>query len=911
MRIDRVEATAFGPLAEEILDLAPGMTVIHGPNEAGKSSWHAALYAGLCGMRRAKGRLRNEDSEFRDRHRPWDGEGWIVATRVTLDAGPVIELRHDLDGRVDCSAIDLTTAKDMSNEILHDGAPDGARFLGLTRRTFLSTVCVRQTETMSVLDAAEGLQEQLQRAAASSGRDSTAEAALRRLEDFRRDQVGLNRSNSTKPLRSALDAEEAARSRLAEAEAAHAEYLELVRDRDRRNDRVRELAGRRKETVTELDALRLRELRDRVERIREMASGFPDGPPPELDADEALDGQVTRALSRFEARPDEPDEPAGPTVAELETAIAALPPSPDGDVEPHPGVIEAERAWLLAEERLRGHGETRPATGEDAAHRAPASAHDLRQAADDLEAALPSVDDALQERLRALQEPGNSRGSLPWLLPVGSAVAIVGLVLLALAPAPTGIALSAAGLVLVVAGAVGRGTRSTEGGELARLQAQLSVQQASHDQGAARRGAAVRRCEEWGVPADSATLRSRARSLEDASHAADRLAAWEEQHERLTSEVEELTQELQSALVDRGVTVDRDVAEAVTTYRENCRARAQQAREADRGSLLETQLQHRVEADVEHTESLRRRREAEAEILHVAAALGVASDEAEGAAQDLRAWQERRSQQRREQQRAAQAWARLEEALAGRTLEDLEDQLAEAERRAGEAAEAGLSDRTAEELEQVIETATAAIREERTQADGLAGEVRERERTLASVAEAEEALAEATAELARVQRLKRTLEHTTRFLEEARDRVHRDIAPVLAGAVTDRLSDVTGGRYTEAIVDPASLEVRVRGSDGQLRDATLLSRGTAEQVYLLLRLAMAEHLVTTQEVAPFILDDALVQTDSIRAAAILDMLHEISAERQVIVFSQEDDVLAWAEEHLHDERDRLVLLPAP
>ena len=55
MRIERVVAHAFGPLIDATLDLAPGMTVVYGPNEAGKSSWHAALYAGLCGVRRGRG----------------------------------------------------------------------------------------------------------------------------------------------------------------------------------------------------------------------------------------------------------------------------------------------------------------------------------------------------------------------------------------------------------------------------------------------------------------------------------------------------------------------------------------------------------------------------------------------------------------------------------------------------------------------------------------------------------------------------------------------------------------------------------------------------------------------------------------------------------------------------------------
>ena len=70
MRFERVRAISFGPLHDATLEFKPGFNLIYGPNEAGKSSWHAAIYAGLCGMRRGKGRLSRDDEEFGARHRP-------------------------------------------------------------------------------------------------------------------------------------------------------------------------------------------------------------------------------------------------------------------------------------------------------------------------------------------------------------------------------------------------------------------------------------------------------------------------------------------------------------------------------------------------------------------------------------------------------------------------------------------------------------------------------------------------------------------------------------------------------------------------------------------------------------------------------------------------------------------------
>ena len=60
------------------------------------------------------------------------------------------------------------------------------------------------------------------------------------------------------------------------------------------------------------------------------------------------------------------------------------------------------------------------------------------------------------------------------------------------------------------------------------------------------------------------------------------------------------------------------------------------------------------------------------------------------------------------------------------------------------------------------------------------------------------------------------------------------------------------------------------------------SDGTVDQLYLALRLAVAEAL--TPE-APLVLDDALVRFDDTRLQEAMALLREESERRQVIVFS--------------------------
>jgi exonuclease SbcC len=181
------------------------------------------------------------------------------------------------------------------------------------------------------------------------------------------------------------------------------------------------------------------------------------------------------------------------------------------------------------------------------------------------------------------------------------------------------------------------------------------------------------------------------------------------------------------------------------------------------------------------------------------------------------------------------------------------------------------------------------------------------------VAETEERAEAARTERARVQDLAAVIDETLSLLQTAERRVHRDLAPILTESVQRHLPAITGGAYVEVGMNPRDLSVDVKeASSGQWRDARLLSEGTREQIYLLLRVAMAEHLVTTRgERAPLLLDEVTAQADPERKRRMLDVLHALSADRQVILFSHDDEVVAWAAESLREPRDRLIRLVAP
>jgi uncharacterized protein YhaN len=314
-----------------------------------------------------------------------------------------------------------------------------------------------------------------------------------------------------------------------------------------------------------------------------------------------------------------------------------------------------------------------------------------------------------------------------------------------------------------------------------------------------------------------------------------------------------------------------------------------------------------------HREWDQRRALAERRVMATAGELGLAADQAAGAVRELEAWLSTDRQRQAARERSAADRVRLEALLDGGSLADLDAAAERAHRRAS-AAQTAVPSTVADDRSDV-EADLDVLRQEHQEADRRALLAEQAlailEQRHASVAEAEERLAAAEAERQRLQALDDALTRTRQYLARAQERVHRDIAPHLATALARDLAAVTAGRYREAVVDPGSLAVRVRGAGGPLRDVADLSVGTVEQVYLLLRVALAQRLVRPGESCPLLLDDVTVHADQERTRRILDVLLSVAQRHQVVLFTQQEQVRQWARDTLADPRHALLELTTP
>ncbi|MHB8947364.1 MAG: ATP-binding protein, partial [Bacillota bacterium] len=127
------------------------------------------------------------------------------------------------------------------------------------------------------------------------------------------------------------------------------------------------------------------------------------------------------------------------------------------------------------------------------------------------------------------------------------------------------------------------------------------------------------------------------------------------------------------------------------------------------------------------------------------------------------------------------------------------------------------------------------------------------------------------------------LSMASELIIKASDQVQRRFAPALNAEVGSSVARLTGGAYPDVRVDRGfAMTVVV---DGQSHDVGNLSRGTLDQFYFALRLAVTGLLTGGAETPPFILDDSLVHYDDERAAAALALLAEVGRTHQVMLFT--------------------------
>ena len=169
--------------------------------------------------------------------------------------------------------------------------------------------------------------------------------------------------------------------------------------------------------------------------------------------------------------------------------------------------------------------------------------------------------------------------------------------------------------------------------------------------------------------------------------------------------------------------------------------------------------------------------------------------------------------------------------------------------------------------------------------------------TSAAAADAREQMESAVARLRGAVKPWAQLRLAETLLQEAMRRFReRAQAPMLRLA-SEYFGLITGGRYPRLEVD-ASAERPVLlavGVDGRVIGTEAMSEGTADQLYLALRLAALELQRGAGQAMPLVLDDVLVTSDDSRAAQVFQALARFAQGGQVLLFTHHQHLVQLAQ----------------
>jgi hypothetical protein len=123
------------------------------------------------------------------------------------------------------------------------------------------------------------------------------------------------------------------------------------------------------------------------------------------------------------------------------------------------------------------------------------------------------------------------------------------------------------------------------------------------------------------------------------------------------------------------------------------------------------------------------------------------------------------------------------------------------------------------------------------------------------------------------------------LLQRTLARHERERQPAVVASAAAHFERVTAGRYVGLLADVTTdgkRTMRVLSARGEAIEATSLSRGTIEQLYLCLRIGLADSFAERSVSLPIVLDDVLVNFDPDRARAVAAELAESARTHQVV-----------------------------
>ena len=192
------------------------------------------------------------------------------------------------------------------------------------------------------------------------------------------------------------------------------------------------------------------------------------------------------------------------------------------------------------------------------------------------------------------------------------------------------------------------------------------------------------------------------------------------------------------------------------------------------------------------------------------------------------------------------------------------------------------------------ETLLAEAHAEQQRLQNRMGQYQGRMEVLGSAADLRRQLEDVQQRIGKLEQTYEALTLAMDTLTQARQELQRKFAPRIAQRARELMEAMTHGRYDRLTLREDLSLLSGAAQEETLHEVLWRSDGTMDQLYVALRLAVAEELIPE---APLVLDDAFVRFDDKRLQAALDILQQQAEKKQVILFTCQSRENTWIREH--------------
>lgn len=194
MRFSHLKINGFGKLVQKELDLKPGINVIYGDNEAGKSSLLKFLTSMLYGA--SKNKNGKNISDF-DKYKPWKTEEFSGSLEYILDNGESFEVYREFKKK---NASVYNSEKEDISKTFKENKTKGITFFeeqtGVDEETYVSTAIIEQEEVKLAQGNQNAIIQKISNKVSSGDDNISYKKTLSTITKLQGEKVGTDRTQN-------------------------------------------------------------------------------------------------------------------------------------------------------------------------------------------------------------------------------------------------------------------------------------------------------------------------------------------------------------------------------------------------------------------------------------------------------------------------------------------------------------------------------------------------------------------------------------------------------------------------------------------------------------------------------------------------------------------------------------------